>query len=370
MQRLELKPRWVLRDRRDDEGKLRQLLELLTAIHEHGNLVAAGRAARISYRHAWGILREGAQMFGVPLATLTRGQGATLSALGEKLVWADKRVNARLYPLLDTLASELDADIHRMLDSASTILRIHASHGYAIARLRDGLAAEGTNMELQFRPTGEALAALGRGNCELAGFHIPQGALQGPVLRHYARWLPPRTSKLINVVTRRLGIMVARGNPKRVRGIEELARSDVRIVNRQLGSGTRLVLDMLLTEAGIDSHRVNGYDRIEFTHDAVAAYIASGMADAGLGVETGARNLRLDFIPLLSERYYLALHGELIGIQPVQRIIAMLKSAPFRAVINDMQGLDTELAGDVLSVDEAFAEHAPPAPLPRRKRAA
>lgn len=355
MQRLELKARWVLTDRRDDEVRLRQLIELLGAIHERGNLVAAGRATGLSYRHAWGILREGGQMFGVPLATLTRGQGATLTPLGEKLVWADKRVNARLHPLLDTLASELDADIQRTLDGASTILRIHASHGYAVARLRDALVASGTGVELQFRPTGEALAALARGNCELAGFHIPQGPLQEAVLTHYGRWLPSRSCRLIHVVTRRLGIMVARGNPRRIRGIADLASAGVHIVNRQAGSGTRLVLDLLLADAGIDSRQIEGYDRVEFTHDAVAAYIASGMADAGLGVETGARNLKLDFIPLLSERYYLAVHAELLTTQPVRRIVEILESAEFRAQVNDMQGLDTETAGQVLGVDEAFA---------------
>src|SRR4029077_11183629 len=118
--------------------------------------------------------------------------------------------------------------------------------------------------------------------------------------------------------------------PGRIRSLADLARPGVRFVNRQLGSGTRMLLELLLKRENLDSHRIRGYEVVEFTHDAIAAYIASGMADAGLGVEPGARKFDLDFIPLVTERYFLACHSAALGSPPIQEVIAILHGNEFR----------------------------------------
>jgi molybdate transport repressor ModE-like protein len=359
MNRILIKPQWLLRD----DGASRQqnlptLLRLLTAVYEEKNLSKACRTVGLSYRHAWGLIKSGRQIFGVPLANFTRGQGATLTPLGEKLVWADKRIGARLSPVLESLAAEVEAEIERARADSKTILRIHASHGYAVAALRDFLVERGVAVELQFRGSADGLMALCQANCELAGFHVPQGDLQAQVLEHYIKWLKPRSQRLISLATRRQGIMVAKGNPRKIAALTDLARPGVRFANRQRGSGTRLLLELLLRSENLSSSEISGFEIVEFTHDAVAAYIASGMADTGLGVETAARKFHLDFIPLVSERYFLACHIDSIASQRVQEVIDILRSNQFRALINDCHGLDSADSGAIASIDEAFPDFA------------
>jgi molybdate transport repressor ModE-like protein len=357
MNRIEIRPEWTIGE--DANGMQQQmpvLLKLLVAIYEHGSLSKACQAAGISYRYAWGLIRDGGRVFGTPLVTLTRGKGAALTTLGEKLVWADRRIAARLAPILDSLAAELAAEIERVRTDERPVLRIHASHGYAVAMLRDLLAAREVPVELQFRTSVDAFASMDQGKCEVAGFHVSMGALQASTLAPFVRLFKPRTHTLINLITRRQGLMVASGNPKSIRAIADLARPGVRFVNRQQGSGTRTLLDVLLANERVDSHAINGYEIAEFTHDAVAAYIASGMADAGFGVEPGARRFRLDFVPLVNERYFLACHASALATEPIKEVLAILRGNEFRALINDQRGLDSTDSGRTLSIEEAFPE--------------
>lgn len=356
MDKIALRPQWVLRGDRDrHQQRLPTLLRLLSAIYDDENLSKASRAVGLSYRHAWGLVKNGGQIFGSPLVRFTRGQGAKLTVLGEKLVWADRRINARLSPILESLVSEISAEIERHVNS-KPILRIHASHGYAVGALGDFLLKRRVSVELRFCGSVDALMSLCHSNCEMAGFHVPKGDLQAPALEHYARYLKARTQTLISVVTRRQGIMVAKGNPKGIKEFSDLLLPGMRFVNRQRGSGTRMLLDLLLKRANLASAKISGYEIVEFTHDAVAAYIASGMADTGLGVEAAARRFNLDFIPVVSERYFLACHNDAIASQPVQDVIGVLSSGEFRAFVNDRQGLDSEDSGTVMSIDEAFSD--------------
>ena len=135
MFRVSIKPQWQL-DRGQGATLLPRLIELLVHIDECGTLAAACQRMGLSYRYAWGVLRDASRTFGLPLVVSRRGRGAVLSALGEKLVWADRRIAARLTPVFDSLASELEAEIERALSHAQGILRLHASHGFAVEALR------------------------------------------------------------------------------------------------------------------------------------------------------------------------------------------------------------------------------------------
>jgi molybdate transport repressor ModE-like protein len=355
MFKLSIKPQWQLA-RGDERHLLPRVVELLIGIHETGTLAGACTRMKLSYRYAWGILQEGHQAFGVPLVESRRGRGAVLTPLGEKLVWADKRIAARLSPIFDSLASELEVELERALSDAQGILRMQASHGFAVELLRDWFARQQIPLDLKYRSSYEALSALDAGACDVAGFHIPLGEFQAPALEHYRDWLRAPTRKLIWLATRRQGLMVARGNPKRIQGLTDLARSDVRFVNRQLGSGTRVLLDLLLRQQSLDTHRIDGYDTGEYTHAAVAAFVASGMADAGFGVETPAQRFGLDFIPLATERYFFACSGEFLETATMTRVLASLRSAEFKAAINALAGYDGMQSGTVMTIAEAFPE--------------
>jgi molybdate transport repressor ModE-like protein len=353
---MSIKPQWLVEGLDTVRRPLHQLIELLTAVDEAGQLAAAAKKLGVSYRYAWELVRGGGRIFGAPLVAMTRGRGAVLTPLGQKLLWANRRIAARLDPTLDSLASELEVEIERVLSDVKPAIRIHASHGFAIGMLRDFLLSMHLPVEVKYRGSMEALASLAGMNCEVAGFHVPIGSLQAPMLKFYVRWLDPRHYVLINLATRRQGIMTAPGNPKNILSVEDFARPGVRFVNRQFGSGTRILLDLLLKQHAVDSRKIAGYASGETTHAAIAAYIASGMADAGFGVEAAARRMGQDFIPIVNERYFLICSKETLASPTIQRIREVLAGAHFRAAAASLPGIDVADAGKTLSIAGAFPD--------------
>jgi molybdate-binding protein len=148
--------------------------------------------------------------------------------------------------------------------------------------------------------------------------------------------------------------MVARGNPRRIRSLADLAAGRVRFVNRQATSGTRLMLEHLLAAARIPSSRINGYQSEEFTHAAVAATIASGMADAGFGIEAAARQQGLDFVPLATEHYYLAARAATLARPAAQALLAALRAAAYQKRVRSLPGYGVAGMGEIVSVSEAL----------------
>ncbi|MDR3415295.1 MAG: substrate-binding domain-containing protein [Nevskia sp.] len=366
MFKMSIKPQWQL-ESGDGRQLMPHLVSLLARIHETHSLAGACAQTGLSYRYAWGLLQEGQRAFGVPLAKMVRGRGAALTPLGEKLVWADRRIAARLTPLLDSLASELEVEVERALSLAQSILRLHASHGFAVETLRRWLLREQVPVDLKYRNIQEALGSLNGGSCDLAGFHVPLGEFEDAALQHYRKWLKPEQHRLVHLATRRQGLMLAPHNPKRIGTIADLARPGVRYVNRHPGSGTRLLLDLLLQRERLDGRAIGGYDNCEFTHAAVAAYVASGMADAGLGVEPAARRFELEFLPIATERYFFIANAEQLATPMMQRILATLRSTGFKQAVNALAGYDAADSGAVHRIDEAFPQLAP---ARRRRRTA
>jgi molybdate transport repressor ModE-like protein len=354
MHEITIKPEWIIR-RPGGVALPRRVVELLVKVHEHGSLASAAKALGMSYRHAWDLLHEGELLFGDVLVVMERGKGSALTLLGEKLVWADRRIAARLSPLLDSLASELGAEIEKVLSAAPALLRIHASHGFSIQTLHNFLGAAGVPNELKYRGSLEAVVSLHNGDCDVAGFHVPIGEFEAPVLAHYGEWLRSSSQKIINIVTRRQGLIVAPGNPKEIYSIRDLARPDVRFINRQADSGTRLLLDLLLRKEGIEPSQIRGYEQCEYTHAAVAAFVASGMADVGYGVETPARQFKLDFIPSQTERYFLMCNEKALASPAARKMLDILRSEDYKAAVNQLPGYQTGEAGTVIELDQAFA---------------
>ena len=364
MHQVSIKPHWTI-GRPGGAALAERTVALLVSVAEHGSLLKACQAMQVSYRHAWQLIRQGEALLGAPLLHMERGKGSSLSPLAEKLVWADRRIAARLSPMLDSLASELQAELDRVLMSVPPLLRIHASHGFAIEALHDALGRAGIVTELRYCGSTEAVASLDIGGCEIAGFHVPLGEFEAEAVAHYARWLKPASQKVIGVATRRLGLMVAKGDPKKVYGIQDLTRPDLRFINRQSGSGTRFLLDLLLRKEGVDPARVHGYEQCELTHAAVAAYVASGMADVGFGVETPARQFKLDFVPIQTERYFLLCEERSLDAPAVREMLALIRSDEFKATVNRLPGYQAnEMTGVVADLRPTF-----PALKARAKRA-
>ena len=350
---------WQLR-RQDGAPLVPRLTALLVGIQQTGTLAAACRAAGLTYRYAWGLLRDGERAFGHPLVASQRGRGAKLTPLGERLAWADQRIAARLAPLLDSLASEVESEIERALSVIQPVLRVHATHGFAVETLRQFLAGRQIPIDLKYRDSDEALTAFIDRQCDVVGLHLPIGELESEIAAHYA----PRIQDdwtLIHLATRRQGLAVAPGNPKKIGGIADLEREGVRFVNRQGGSGTRLLFDVLLARAGVDTRRIEGYEILEYTHAAVAAYVGSGMADAGFGLEVPARRFGLDFVPLVTERYFFLCRNDFLAEPNMQQFISVMHDPAFRAQVAQLPGYDSTGAGRIETARSAF-------PLPPRAR--
>ena len=176
MIRIDIRPVWRFRSDTEREFDF-QLIAILGELDTSGKLTQAAQKAGISYRHAWNLVAEWEQFFGAPLVLKERGRGSTLTPLGERLLWAGRRAQASLAPELENLAAEFARSLNESLHDRPAGLVMQASHDFAIGGLRDLLATAGMDIELQYKGSFDALAALRRGECDVAGFHIPLGQL-------------------------------------------------------------------------------------------------------------------------------------------------------------------------------------------------
>jgi molybdate transport repressor ModE-like protein len=354
MFKVNIRPHWEISFNAEPPLDTAALLGLLLAVQDTGSIAQAAKSVRLSYRYAWGLLRDAERLFGDSLLDTGRGRGTRLTALAEKLVWADRRIAARLSPTLESLASELESELCKMAAERLHVIRMDASHGFAVAALMVHLNKVEMPVELRYRNSTDAVAALSRRECDMAGFHVPTGAYQQAAVAWYARWLDPAQHCLIHLAMRSQGLFVAPGNPLNIRGLADLARPEVRFVNRQVGSGTRMLLELMLQAAGMSPHDIAGYNSAEFTHSAVAAYIASGMADVGIGVRTAAQRFNLEFIPLLRERYFFAMRRDALDEPLIRQFIGILQLQDYHDRVNELTGYDAADTGKILSLEEAF----------------
>jgi putative molybdopterin biosynthesis protein len=332
------------------------LFRLLGAIKHSGKLTVATAEVGLPYRQAWGLITTWSERMGTPLVAKEQGRGTKLTALGERLLWIRERINARLAPHLESAASEVEQQIGEILNERHPALCVHASHDLVLAELRDLLRTRaGPKLDVRFVGSLDGIIAMRKSQCEIAGFHLPEGLLGREVFLKYEPWLEPRAQRLIRFVRRAQGLIVAPGNPLGIRGLADVARTKARFINRQRGSGTHVALDKMLSDGGIDNRDINGYDTEEFTHLAVAAAIAGGVADVGLGIEAAARKLKMDFIPLFGEHYYLLAKRETVEREDVQNIIAVLKTECFRTILGTFPGYEASAAGTVVTLDDAMS---------------
>jgi putative molybdopterin biosynthesis protein len=156
--------------------------------------------------------------------------------------------------------------------------------------------------------------------------------------------------KLVNLVFRDQGFIVARGNPKNIRGIEDLIRDDIAFINRQGGSGTRILLDYRLNQTGTDAGQIKGYDNEEFTHMSVAVAVLSGSADVGLGIFAAANALKLDFIPVVTEQYDLVIPEIFFETENMKILLETINSADFKNRVEALGGYSTKNTGQITEV--------------------
>ena len=329
------------------------LMDMLHAVREQGSISKASKVLDLSYRHVWGALKDWEQTLGRPLIIWDKGQRARLTEFGEKLLWAERQAQARLAPQIEALRGDIERAFSTAFDDTAHVLTLYASHDAALSKLRDQTSPHGLHLDIRFMGSVDALAALNAGRCMMAGFHtLEQPGSQSMAAKSYRKLLKPGLHKLIGFAHRTQGLIVAKGNPLRIAGIADLKRSNIRYVNRAEGTGTRLLLDELLADAGMQASDLTGYGSEEPSHTAVAQSIASGAADVGLGIEAAAQEKGLGFVALKQERYHLVCMKSELPSPPVQALLHALQSQQWQATLESLPGYSSAGAqsGQVLSL--------------------
>jgi putative molybdopterin biosynthesis protein len=338
------------------------MVDTLQAVRDSGSISAAARQRGLSYRHVWGQLRQWEVELGHPLIVWERGQAASLSPFGERLLMAERMAQARLGPQVEHLRAELERAFARAIESAaqpgtsSEVLTLYASHDQALNELQD-MAASGAgglaplHLDIRFCGSVDALRALNEGRCRLAGFHIqPWATASSLSARTYRPLLKPGRHKLLGFARRTQGLIVPGDNPMRLADLRDVARLQARFVNRALGTGTRLLMEELMGAAGLDPIDIAGFDRVESSHAAVAQAVASDAADVGLGTEEAARRAGLGFVPLAEERYLLVCLKEALALPAVQQLILLLQDPAWQARLNGLPGYRADHCGEVAAM--------------------
>ncbi|MSQ11498.1 MAG: helix-turn-helix domain-containing protein [Dehalococcoidia bacterium] len=282
------------------------------------------------------LTRVGRRLFARPLVgaaavphTLTSAEGVLLGVKGG--IKGDKRrATVRL----------MDAETLR------TPILVMAGCDPAVSLLIPGMRERGTRLVWAEEGSREALVTLASGEAHVAGCHL-YDECSGRYNAPWVKRLVPFPCTVVRFAQWRQGLIVARGNPLRIAGIEGLARPGVRLVNRQEGSGSRVLLDRLLKREGIPQSALRGYERQVHGHLALAEVVASGLADAGIAVEAAARALGLDFVPLQEERYDLVVPNRFLDLPAVQILLESLRRPQVRGQVEALGGYDAAGMGDV-----------------------
>lgn len=317
------------------------LFDVLNAVREGGSISRAAKALDASYRHTWGLLKQWEQTLGDSLIVWTRGQPARLTPFAERLVWAERRARTRVQPHVEALRADLTRMLAEAREGRELLLTVCASHDLALPLLQQHAGSTSAlHLDIRFQGSIDSLRALSAGQCVVAGFHVP--ALRGaaPMFSKAMKpLLKPGVHKLIGCYRRQQGLMVRQEDAAEIRCLSDLMRRPLRFVNRQVGSGTRLLMDHLMREQRLDVQQLSGYfTHTELSHVAVAACVASGVADVGPGIEAAAAEFGLQFVPIIEEDYFLACLKASLSTPEVQRLRVVLGGAEWRNVLARLPG--------------------------------
>jgi putative molybdopterin biosynthesis protein len=245
---------------------------------------------------------------------------------------------------------EVDIELLRPIEEVERAILCTGSHDLSIDILGDQLKRCFPGFKIAASNVGSlgGLLSLQRGETHIAGTHLLDPETGGYNIPDIKRSIPRTPVVLLHLVRRQQGLILRPGNPKAINQLSDLARSDVTFVNRQPGSGTRVLLDYELRRLRLEPRSIHGYEREEFTHMAVAVAIASELADVGLGVKSAAQALGLDFIPMGEEEYDLLSLRSFFDSDSGAKLLEVIRSTDFRKAVEALGGYDARAAGEIV----------------------
>ena len=244
------------------------------------------------------------------------------------------------------------AELLRPLSTIRSAIIMVGSHDNTIDILADQIRSKQPTVTLSSSHVGSlgGLMAIKRGTCHLAGSHLLDESDGSYNVSYIKKHLPDIPVKLVHLVLRDQGLIIMPGNPKQIVGVEDLGREDISFINRQAGSGTRILLDYKRKELDIDSSSIHGYENEEFTHMSVAVAVLNGSADVGLGIYSAAKALGLDFIPVVTEQYDLIIPEKYFDSPHVQILLETIHTREFLKRVEALGGYNTGRTGEVVRI--------------------
>lgn len=318
---IEVRPTLIVNTQADRKSSvdLIWLSQLLEDIGRGSSLVVASKKAGTSYRGAWGKLNQVEAALGMPLITRTKGHGSVLTEFGQFLIQFIENMQAGYVEHGDHYQNILLKEIKAIKKAESVRWKFFSSSDSVIQKA----VGEIKGIELKIAGSGESLERLLNKEAHIAGYHVSDPKNSKAIYQRLSK----NDIEIYPVMKRIQGLIVKKGNPLHIRSLEDLTNKKVRFINRQIGSGTRLLLDTLLMEEGIDPADINGYLAEEFTHSAVANAILAGKADVGLGVKNIALENGLSFVPLKDEIFFIAMDQEMAKQTEASKLIRRIRSA-------------------------------------------
>ncbi len=249
--------------------------------------------------------------------------------------------------------SLVEVELLRPLADINKTILCTGSHDLCLDLLHDFLKKSNPAYPLASTHVGSlgGIMAIKNNMTHMAGSHLLDPKTGTYNIAYLKRYLADREITLITLVHRQQGFIIQKGNPKQIKTINDLIRDDITFINRQAGSGTRVLLDYELNKKNLDGDDIRGYDHEEYTHMAVAVTVLSGKADAGLGILAAARALDLDFIPITEERYDLVIPTEFLELPIIKQVLAIIGSQEFKNSVEALGGYSIRETGQVTATE-------------------
>ena len=315
---IEVRPTLILSSPGAGSVDLVWLSQLLKDIESGSSLVVASKKSGTSYRGAWGKLNEVEATLGMPLIIRTKGHGSKLTEFGSFLFKFIDEMHAGHLKHGNTYEETLLKEIKQIRKSESARWKFLSSSDSIIQKA----VSEVKGISLKIAGSGESLERLLNNEAHIAGYHVSNEKNSKAIHQRLSK----SDIQIYPVMKRIQGLIVKKGNPLRIRSMEDLLNPKIRFINRQIGSGTRLLLDTLLIDEGIEPLDINGYLQEEFTHSAVANAILAGKADVGIGVKNIALENGLSFVALKDEIFFFAMHQEMATQPEASKLIRKIRS--------------------------------------------
>jgi molybdenum cofactor synthesis domain-containing protein len=248
-----------------------------------------------------------------------------------------------------TQNEEVDAELLVDDEELNNTIVVIGSHDITIDMLGDEIRRGGKNIRVSSGNVGSlgGLMAIRKGICHIAGTHLLDTETGDYNISYIKRYLKGIKVSLFHLALRDQGLIVQKGNPKGIKGIDDLIRKDIVFINRQAGSGTRILLDYRLAKSGIRPEAIKGYDNEEFTHMSIAVDVLSGAADCGMAIYAAAKALDLDFIPMDREQYDLVIPTAFLGDTKIRVVLDTIRSQGFRDRVRALGGYDPDKSGEL-----------------------